>query len=55
MSTSNAGNQVCRIKKCIYVSFFSLQTKGRGPKKYDPFSSLLLLRGGGVGGDVKNY
>ena len=29
--------------------------KGRGQKKNYPFSSLLLLRGGGVGEDVKNY
>ena len=28
---------------------------GMGSKKIDFFSSLLLLRGGGVGGDVKNY
>ena len=26
-----------------------------GVQKNDFFSSLLLLKGGGVGGDVKNY
>ena len=41
----------------IYLQLcFDLKSdKGRGQKKNVPFSSLFLLRGGGVGGDVKNY